>query len=492
MIATWMLYSAAVGVLIAGVAWAAEQAFAHLRLPRRGAWVLGIALSVAVPIGALVPGSAGETSGVGVGDVRPLAAADDAPATPQRRTTPISVPDWLLLALWATGSTALLLRSRAAVHGVSMLRRACTEHLVDGVAVLVSPAYGPAVAGLLAPRVIVPEWALSLDADARRLLLEHEGEHLRARDPLALALSIGALVVLPWSPALWWQHRRLRVAIEIDCDARVIARTGELRRYGDLLIEVGRRVAPGRPLALALSEPRSTLTRRIDIMTRQTQRRARYRAAAFAVTAVALVGAMAAVPAPDVRIELATGSLPMVAGETGGPVPVDTPYVERVGAEPTFTPYDVKPTLTNREEFVRALEAGYPPVLREAGVGGTVVLHVFIDETGTVRNTEIHTGSGRADLDEAARAVMRVAKFSPARNEGKEVPVWIALPVSFRRLPYAPPAPPAEPAPDAALVPADLAPPEPSPAPAPVPLLEPWRAPAPGEPARAPAVPTPS
>ena len=54
-----------------------------------------------------------------------------------------------------------------------------------------------------------------------------------------LALAQLALLVMPWNLALWWQIRRLRVAVELDCDARVL-RSGDVRFYGDLLLDVAR------------------------------------------------------------------------------------------------------------------------------------------------------------------------------------------------------------------------------------------------------------
>ena len=103
-----------------------------------------------------------------------------------------------------------------------------------------------------------------------------------------------------------------------------------------------------------------------------------------------------------------------------------------VSDQPTFTPYEVKPELRNRAEFARLLERRYPPMLRDAGIGGTVVLWVFIDEQGNVRNTRVTQGSGYDQLDEAARAVMTEARFTPALNRDQRVPVWIQLPVTFQ------------------------------------------------------------
>jgi TonB family protein len=37
-------------------------------------------------------------------------------------------------------------------------------------------------------------------------------------------------------------------------------------------------------------------------------------------------------------------------------------------------------------------------------------------------------------MDEAALDVARVMKFSPAKNRGRPVPVWVSIPITFRAL----------------------------------------------------------
>ncbi|UUZ52386.1 hypothetical protein LP419_22985 [Massilia sp. H-1] len=46
---------------------------------------------------------------------------------------------------------------------------------------------------------------------------------MAARDPQLLGLALLVLVAMPWNLPMWWQLRRLRHAIEVDCDARVLA-----------------------------------------------------------------------------------------------------------------------------------------------------------------------------------------------------------------------------------------------------------------------------
>lgn len=99
---------------------------------------------------------------------------------------------------------------------------------------------------------------------------------------------------------------------------------------------------------------------------------------------------------------------------------------------PRFTPFTVAPEILNREEIITALSREYPPVLRDAGVGGIVKVYFYIDDMGVVRNTRVHESSGFEQLDEAAIKVANLYRFSPALNRDQKVPVWVSFPVSFQ------------------------------------------------------------
>jgi periplasmic protein TonB len=103
-----------------------------------------------------------------------------------------------------------------------------------------------------------------------------------------------------------------------------------------------------------------------------------------------------------------------------------------LGDEPTFTPFTVAPEVRNRAEIQRVLEREYPSTLRDAGIGGTVVMHFFIDEEGVVQNTVVDQSSGHAALDAAAERVAQAFEFTPALNRDQRVPVWISIPIVFQ------------------------------------------------------------
>ena len=103
-----------------------------------------------------------------------------------------------------------------------------------------------------------------------------------------------------------------------------------------------------------------------------------------------------------------------------------------LSAAPTFTPFTVAPDIQNRAEVIRAMEREYPPLLRDAGIGGTVQVFFFIDEEGTVQQFQVNESSGHQALDDAALAVAGVYRFSAALNRDKRVPVWVSFGITFQ------------------------------------------------------------
>lgn len=99
---------------------------------------------------------------------------------------------------------------------------------------------------------------------------------------------------------------------------------------------------------------------------------------------------------------------------------------------PSFTPYELAPTIKNRPELTRALSGEYPTILRDAGIGGTVVVWLYIDEQGQVQRFQVQSPSPHEALNQAALRVVGVAEFSPAMNRDRAVSVWVQFPVTFQ------------------------------------------------------------
>jgi hypothetical protein len=132
--------------------------------------------------------------------------------------------------------------------------------------VTIAGEVGPAVFGWLRPRVVFPRWLLSAPLSTQEMALVHEREHLNARDPQVLTTATLLFVLFPWNAPLAWMLRRLRFAMEVDCDARVVRGGADPASYGEALLYVSQRQVPAPATSIALIERPSQLERRINIM----------------------------------------------------------------------------------------------------------------------------------------------------------------------------------------------------------------------------------
>jgi len=287
--ASLMVYSVLAGLLIMLAVGLAENAAAPLRRPRRGLWFAALAASSILPLYSIVS-SRNALSAVALGEPPTAAAESSSGMTAGRgdagtsaRTIPligkigklfvprVDLPfgralEGPLAILWLGGIATVAL-----VYCLAWLRlrrdvRGWTSTRIDGFDVLVSGQTGPAVFGFAKPRIVVPRWLLDAPTATRAMVLRHEGEHVAANDQLLLLAGLWLCALAPWNVVLWLQLRRLRLAIEIDCDARVVRGGVDGSAYARALLAVRERPSVTPLAAIALTEPISQLERRIRLL----------------------------------------------------------------------------------------------------------------------------------------------------------------------------------------------------------------------------------
>jgi bla regulator protein blaR1 len=186
-----------------------------------------------------------------------------------------------------------------------------TPTLIDGVPVVITDTAGPATVGVLRSRVLVPRWVLGLPGTQREYVLRHEDEHRRAHDARLLFVASLPLLLAPWNVALWWELRRLCLAVEMDCDNRVVAALGNPGAYGELLLKVAQAANRGPRLQPAFLGMGS-LERRLTLLLAPTPLR---RAQRFLVPALAFVLLLAVLAIPHPVLPRHQHSA-MIAGAT--------------------------------------------------------------------------------------------------------------------------------------------------------------------------------
>ena len=203
-----------------------------------------------------------------------------------------------LIALWLIATASLALLMIVVYLRFKRERRQWPVATLCSTVVRVAPDVGPAVIGVIRPDIVVPRWLLARSDDEQQLVIAHETEHVRARDPMLLALGCAVAAILPWNPAAWWMLSRLRLAVELDCDARVLSAGVAPRKYGDLLIDLAEHRSGFRVSVAALADDSSHLEQRLIAMKPDFPKYARTRAVVVSALAVAslLVACETAVP----------------------------------------------------------------------------------------------------------------------------------------------------------------------------------------------------
>jgi len=132
--------------------------------------------------------------------------------------------------------------------------------------------------------------------------------------------------------------------------------------------------------------------------------------------------------ADDVTIAPTTFEAQPVAALPPPTIPKEVEQPRR----PTFTPFTVAPTILNADEVRGLLILEYPPLLREAGIGGEILMWIYLDATGKVEEVRIARGSGYEELDGAAIRVAERIRFTPALNRDQNVAAWVQFPIEFK------------------------------------------------------------
>jgi beta-lactamase regulating signal transducer with metallopeptidase domain len=428
MLLAWMGYSMLLGAIAYAAAYALDHFAGAANIPRRFFWA-GALVCVAIapvvfatrvqPTEVAASTAPRPSADATIGAATPLSPTLVARATARAGISAESIARavWLALSL---GYLALIARAAISVHRRS---RRWPSVQLDETRVLVAADVGPAVVGAIQPRIVIPQWTLSLEPNARSLMLLHETEHVRARDPLLLFGATLALVVFPWNPMLWALVARLRLAIEIDCDRRVLRAADQPLEYGRLLLMVSARPALRIPLAASLTERRSLLERRITAMTSATPRHPRLLSTACISIALVAVTAAARAPRPA-PFPRSASSAPHAPAPVATPTPpvsppqatprvvavakpvapvvvrVNQPIVVRANVD-TLTMSQIRQMIADHQAAALVGDPGSTKITLVVDANGAYV--TSLAEAGTISIELSHGGAGGAGGGRGAR-----------------------------------------------------------------------------------------
>jgi beta-lactamase regulating signal transducer with metallopeptidase domain len=385
-------------------------------------------------------------------------AAAASQAAPEVAQWPVAVA-----AAWAAGVVLLALGLLRSQRGFEALVKPASQ----GGAACLPAGSGPAVLGVWRRRVVLPQdFDTAFDAEERRLMLRHEGVHLRRADN-AWNLLASVLLVLHWfNPIAWWAWRCLRTDQETSCDAAVLREESSdaLAVYAGALLKVqGVVLTP--PLATPW-RPAHPLVERVRMLELHRISPARHRAglrlAALSILLAGIGGyalqAGASAPlapsdwpirtAVDVRVDAGAPFhllLTTRAGETA------TLRAEPDARNALAAPLEIVYTATRLQGDRLQLDT----TVRQGTPLATIGSPRVVTRDGQAANVQIKSSDG------AHEVALSFLPHSVSGQAGTLTPPLPAVPPTdiLSPLPVAPPADALPPAPPVPPMPADPAPP---------------------------------
>lgn len=452
-----LVYALLISATLGAAAWLVDHLLRPLRMQTRFVWLATMTLTVVLV--ALAPVRMARREAARAAEVAAAMRGDDVPGTAGRSTfamrlatqvveasdrLPFAV-DRAVALLWLAASASAFIYFFGGYRRQRALLATAPQVEVRDVPVRLSDDFGPAVVGVRRAEIVVPRWLLARNPAEQHLVITHEVEHLRAQDPALLSIAAATTVLLAWNPIAWWSFARLRLAAELDCDARVLRRGTPTDVYGALLIDLTAASQSVRLGALAFAERPSQLERRLVAMTDRPASTSRRRIALTSAAAVALVATLYACSSEPVTPErqiLEERVLPRDLSATPEQVIPDGKLIEErvLPRDRSLGEFTARPDVYFDFQVERAAQPlpgsgspRYPSDLRSAGVSGEVLAQFVVGTDGRVDvSTFKAVKSSDARFTRAVLDALPSMRFKPAETGGAAVKQLIQQPFVFQ------------------------------------------------------------
>lgn len=260
------------------------------------------------------------------------------------------------------------------------------------------------------------------DTDAERMI-NHEMKHIRLGHQTDLLVT-AIITSLQWfNPAAWLMRRSLQAIHEYEADSECITGGEDLRSYQELLLSAVFRSPV--PLLSTTFSKRSLLKNRIIMM---TKKRTGSSASLKLILAVPLAVALIFMFSCKDRGEARNEKVPAEKAAPSG--------AEAEATDDVFMVADQMPVFRNDttyRELTQWLSQNmkYPAEAASQGIQGRVFVQFVVDEQGNVKDPRVVREVDPL-LDQAAlEVVSRMPQWSPGKQNGKAVKVYMSVPISF-------------------------------------------------------------
>jgi len=317
----------------------------------------------------------------------------------------------LLFSLWLFGIALLLTRViRQQQRLMRKLKKAAAITTVADLPKNVrllrsSEEHSPLVTGFFKHTILLPRSSGNWKPEVQRTIIAHELQHVRSGDHWINLMQILSQVFFFFNPVVWLLNNRINLYREIYCDNKTInALAIQPRSYAANLIHIAESITKTQkilPAASYFSQCRSGLSKRVIYQLEKEGNP--LKANVLSGAAIALLVMLMAIPFS-------------CSSDTATATGVESEIVE-------MSKLTIKPKLTSTPELK------YPPLAKKAGIEGTVVVGVAVDEEGNVLSAKVLKSV--PELDQAALEFVQASTFSAGEVDGKAVRAKVKLPIKF-------------------------------------------------------------
>jgi TonB family protein len=96
-----------------------------------------------------------------------------------------------------------------------------------------------------------------------------------------------------------------------------------------------------------------------------------------------------------------------------------------------FVPYDEPPKPIGGNAAI-AKNLTYPEESRKRGIEGIVIINAHVNESGVVDEASVMESKITNECNNAAMEALKKTKWTPAKQRGEPIAVWITIPVEFK------------------------------------------------------------
>lgn len=278
-----------------------------------------------------------------------------------------------------------------------------------------------------------------LDQDEAAEIIKHEQNHIRKHHFLDI-IFVEIIKILQWfNPMIHLFDRSLRAIHEYQADDDLLNSGVTIINYQRLLLN---QVFKSRAFNLTNSFSNPSLVRkRMIMMTRKrTSSIAGLKLLSVLPVALFVFLVISAFNETPVNTTAQTEDINVEAPPPPPPPPVideknqNTAAEEEAMSETPFVAVQEMPEFPGGDaELLKFIAENtvYPQVAKENSIQGRVIVRFCVTKTGGISRASILKGVSPELDSEALRVVTKLPSFKPGKQDGRAVPVWYMVPISF-------------------------------------------------------------